>query len=93
MSEMGKTNEYVKDQLYDLLRKAADFCTEQEHIGYWMAADYALNRMSEIVPFAPILSHNKVYCGWCGRRIPKKIKARYCHKCGKRIDWKGMKEI
>lgn len=28
-----------------------------------------------------------VYCGSCNKRIPLKIKANYCHKCGEKIDW------
>ena len=27
------------------------------------------------------------YCGACGCRIPLKIKARYCHKCGRAVKW------
>ena len=27
------------------------------------------------------------YCGACGCRIPLKIKARYCHKCGRKVKW------
>ena len=29
----------------------------------------------------------KAYCGSCGKRIPAKIKANYCHKCGREIAW------
>ena len=29
----------------------------------------------------------KAFCGNCGLRIPTKIKARYCHKCGRKIRW------
>lgn len=32
------------------------------------------------------------YCGNCGCRIPLKIKAHYCHKCGTEIDWITRKE-
>lgn len=28
-----------------------------------------------------------VYCGACNKRIPLKIKANYCHKCGEKINW------
>ncbi len=27
------------------------------------------------------------YCGACGCRIPLKIKARYCRKCGRGVKW------
>ena len=30
---------------------------------------------------------NKAYCGSCGKRIPAKIDAKFCHKCGKYIAW------
>ena len=33
------------------------------------------------------------YCGQCGCRIPLKIKAHYCHKCGTPIDWTDRKEL
>lgn len=29
----------------------------------------------------------KAYCGGCGKRIPAKIGAKFCHKCGKYIAW------
>ena len=35
----------------------------------------------------PTWQQGKAYCGACGKRIPLKIKARFCHKCGKEIDW------
>lgn len=38
-------------------------------------------------PIRPTYRDNKVYCGQCGKRIPLKIKADFCHKCGKAIWW------
>lgn len=38
-------------------------------------------------PIRPTYRDNKVYCGQCGKRIPLKIKANYCHKCGREINW------
>ena len=38
-------------------------------------------------PIRPTYHDNKVYCGQCGKRIPLKIKANYCHKCGREINW------
>lgn len=35
----------------------------------------------------PTWQHGKAYCGQCGKRIPLKIKANYCHKCGREINW------
>lgn len=28
------------------------------------------------------------YCGNCGCRLPEKIKPRFCHKCGEKVEWK-----
>ena len=28
------------------------------------------------------------YCGACGCRLIEKIKPRFCHKCGEKVDWK-----
>ena len=35
----------------------------------------------------PVWKDNKIYCGACGKRIPRKIGAHYCHKCGRQIAW------
>lgn len=35
----------------------------------------------------PTWQQGRAYCGSCGRRIPLKIGARYCHKCGKALKW------
>jgi len=35
----------------------------------------------------PTWRQGKAYCGACGRRIPLKIKAKFCHKCGCPISW------
>ena len=40
-----------------------------------------------MIPVRPVSKDNKIYCGACGRRIPKKINAQYCHKCGRSINW------
>ena len=40
-----------------------------------------------LIPVKPTWKCGKAYCGRCGRRIPKKIKAHYCHKCGQKVDW------
>lgn len=44
----------------------------------------------------PTWQQGKAYCGSCGKRIPLKIGARFCHKCGKPIllgGRSGMKKI
>ena len=38
-------------------------------------------------PIRPTWQQGKAYCGQCGKRIPLKIKANYCHKCGREINW------
>lgn len=37
----------------------------------------------------PTGQQGKAYCGACGKRIPLKIGARFCHKCGIPILWEG----
>ena len=39
----------------------------------------------------PTWQQGKAYCGSCGKRIPLKIGARFCHKCGKPILWEGRR--
>ena len=39
------------------------------------------------IPMRPTWRQGKAYCGDCGRRIPLKIKAHFCHKCGRKIQW------
>lgn len=38
-------------------------------------------------PVRPTWRDNKAYCGQCGKRIPLKINANCCHKCGREINW------
>lgn len=38
-------------------------------------------------PIRPTWQQGKAYCGQCGKRIPLKINANYCHKCGREILW------
>ena len=38
-------------------------------------------------PIRPIWKDGKAYCGQCEKRIPLKIKANFCHKCGREINW------
>lgn len=40
----------------------------------------------------PTWRQGKSYCGNCGKRIPQKIKAHYCHKCGAKILWEKAEE-
>ena len=41
----------------------------------------------------PTWQQGKAYCGACGKRIPLKIKSKFCHKCGKPILWKGRRWV
>lgn len=46
--------------------------------------------LREQEPVAPRYKDpDHAYCGACGCRIPLKIKARYCHKCGRAVKWNG----
>ena len=38
-------------------------------------------------PIRPTWQQSKAYCGQCGKRIPMKINAFFCHKCGREINW------
>ena len=38
-------------------------------------------------PIRPTWQQGKAYCGQCGKRIPLKINAFFCHKCGREINW------
>ena len=38
-------------------------------------------------PVKPSWHQGKAYCGACGKRIPQKINAHYCHKCGRKVVW------
>ena len=38
-------------------------------------------------PVKPSWHQGKAYCGACGKRIPQKIGAHYCHKCGRKVAW------
>ena len=53
-----------------------------------MAQD-TLALLKEQKAVEPTWQQGKAYCGACGKRIPLKIGARFCHKCGKPISWEG----
>jgi len=47
-----------------------------------------LNALGErLLPVETVFRGGKFYCGACGKRIRKKIKARYCPKCGRKIEY------
>ena len=49
---------------------------------------YAVHMLDGQEPVAPRYKDPyHAYCGACGCRIPLKIKARYCHKCGRKVKW------
>lgn len=47
----------------------------------------ALALLKEQEAVSPTWQQGKAYCGSCGKRIPLKIGARYCHKCGNPVRW------
>ena len=47
----------------------------------------ALALLKEQEAVEPTWQQGKAYCGSCGRRIPLKIGARFCHKCGRQVKW------
>ena len=52
-----------------------------------MLRDGRLVEVKDIEPVQPTYRQGKAYCGACGKRIPTKIDARFCHKCGRKIRW------
>lgn len=56
-----------------------------------MRLEISKNELIEAIqkqrPVKPTWQNGKAYCGACGKRIPGKIKAHYCHKCGQKEDW------
>ena len=60
----------------------------QETIDMLEYMDQHINTfLKDLEPIKPTFQQGKAYCGKCGCRIPTKIKARFCHKCGKEIKW------
>lgn len=68
----------------ELIEKAEQLIENRETQDY---SDYQLmDILFQLKKGVPVIySNNKQYCGGCMKRIPKKIKAHYCHKCGKRL--------
>ena len=58
-----------------------------EDIAQW--TDEAIALLKEQESVSPTWQQGKAYCGSCGKRIPLKIGARFCHKCGKPVLWEG----
>ena len=53
----------------------------------WEPINDAIALLKEQEAVAPTWQQGKAYCGSCGKRIPLKIGARYCHKCGQAVKW------
>ena len=53
----------------------------------WEPINNALALLKEQEAVKPTWQQGKAYCGSCGKRIPLKIGARFCHKCGKAVQW------
>ena len=56
-------------------------------ISYQCVVDI-LDLLKEQEEVEPTWQQGKAYCGSCGKRIPLKIGARFCHKCGQAVKWK-----
>ena len=75
------------DDAIEGLKKVWNAFNGMEHELY---ADYvfdALELLKGQEPVYPTWRQGKSYCGACGKRIPQKIDARFCHKCGVPINW------
>ena len=53
----------------------------------WEPINDAISLLKEREAVEPTWQQGKAYCGSCGKRIPLKIGARYCHKCGRAVKW------
>ena len=51
------------------------------------AKEMAEKLLKEQEAVEPTWQQGKAYCGSCGKRIPLKIGARFCHKCGQAVKW------
>ena len=51
----------------------------------WMDKQPTIDPNEPVSPKANDQHH--WYCGACGCRLRLKLKPRYCHKCGRKIDW------
>ena len=58
---------------------------EEEWAGLYIEKAIALLKEQDAVE--PTWQQGKAYCGSCGKRIPLKIGARFCHKCGRSVKW------
>lgn len=59
-----------------------------EYVVLWFSeAEYILKLLEEQEAVEPTWQQGKAYCGSCGKRIPLKIGARFCHKCGQAVKW------
>ena len=54
----------------------------------WEPINDAIVLLKEQESVSPTWQQGKAYCGSCGKRIPLKIGARFCHKCGRQVSWK-----
>ena len=54
----------------------------------WEPINDAIALLKEQEAVEPTWQQGKAYCGSCGKRIPLKIGARFCHKGGKELKWK-----
>ncbi len=81
-SEVGKGGNFCMDCPYTEPIGFNQFkCNGQQMMGD------ALALLIEQEAVEPTWRQGKAYCGACGKRIPLKIGARFCHKCGRSVKW------
>ena len=86
--ERNMQNRLVKDGYFSAaLFKNTDVCPLKGEVEHEPLELQIKKQTEEPIEYIPIWSQGKSYCGYCGKRIPKKIKAKYCPKCGQKIKW------
>ena len=81
-------NDYEKCETYQIKKKADGICIGNDGAKCEFCPAYLRYKVKiEQEPVEPTWQQGKAYCGSCGKRIPLKIGARYCHKCGSSVKW------
>ena len=75
-------NELHDKFLFSVVRSYCESVTQQE-----ISKNELIEAIKKQRPVKQTWQNGKAYCGTCGKRIPGKIKAHYCHKCGQKVDW------
>ena len=80
----------TEEERKEMMRK--NYASQMDALGYNLDGSKTYSKTEEPVK-ATHTDEWHWYCGKCGCRIPLKIKAHYCHKCGTPIDWIDRKEL